>query len=120
MRRSLTKRERLGRGSDLERLFAEGRKTSCRGSRLVSRRNELEWSRMAVVTARGYRRAVDRNREKRLIRESYRNLKDLLLPGFDVAFVLYPGSFAPTERREQFRELMSRSGVLREPRGIDG
>ena len=91
-----------------------------RGAKLVLRENGLEWSRVAVVTARGYSSAVRRNRDKRQARETYRNAKPSLRSGYDIAIVLYPGSFTGPERRSQIRELLRRSETLRELRGIDG
>lgn len=87
---------------------------------LVIRRNGLDRSRVAVVTARGYPSAVKRNRDKRQARETYRNLKHGLHSSYDIAIVLYPGPAAPAERRRQVRELLYRSGTLRELGGIDG
>jgi ribonuclease P protein component len=117
MRRSLTRRERLGRGPDLDRLFSTGRQVSCRGFKLVAAANGRAWSRVAVVNARGYRRAVDRNRDRRVVRESYRLYKQSLLPGFDLALVLYPGEYPPTQRRQQLRSLLERSGMYQRSRG---
>ena len=120
MRRSLTRRERLGRGPELHRLFSTGKRVSSHGCKLVALANGLEWSRVAVVNARGYRRAVDRNRDRRLFRESYRLAKESFTAGLDLAFVLYPGQYSPVQRRQQFRELVERSGLGRRPRGIHG
>ena len=111
MRRSLTRRERLGRGPALTNLFRSGRRVGGRGAKLVLRENGLEWSRVAVVTARGYPSAVKRNRDKRQVRELYRNEKPR--SGFDIAVVLYPGPYSGPERRRQIRELLVRSGTYR-------
>jgi ribonuclease P protein component len=120
MRRSLTKRERLGRGHDLDRLFTDGARISCHGCRLVALENGLPVNRVAMVNARGYRRAVDRNRDRRVFREAYRLAKHELGAGRDLAFVLYPGAFTPKQRRTQFREIVQRSGLGPRPRGSNG
>jgi ribonuclease P protein component len=104
----------------LARLFSAGTHTSCRGCKIVTRANGLGWSRVAVVNARGFKRAVDRNRDRRLVRESYRLAKHSLLPGFDCAIVLYPGQYTPQQRRRQFMELVERAGMLRGTRGNNG
>jgi ribonuclease P protein component len=117
MRRSLTRRERLGRGPDLDRLFSAGKQVSCHGCKFVTVANGRAWSRVAVVNARGYRRAVDRNRDRRIVRESYRLSKHSLLSGVDLAIVLYPGPYTPIQRRRQFRELIERSGLCPRSRG---
>ena len=120
MRRSHTRRERLGRGPALERLFSTGKQVSCRGCKLVAVANGLGWNRVSVLNARGYRRAVDRNRDRRVLRESYRLTRESLSKGFDLAVVLYPGQYSPEQRRGQLRELLERSGLLSGPRGIHG
>jgi ribonuclease P protein component len=120
MRRSLTRRERLGRGHDLDRLFAGGARSSCFGCRLVAIENGLTMNRVAVVNARGYRRAVDRNRDRRVFREAFRLTKGEIGTGRDIAFVLYPGAFTPKQRRAQFDEIVRRSGLASRPRGRNG
>jgi ribonuclease P protein component len=105
----------------LARLFSAGTHTSCRGCKIVTLANGLEWSRVAVVNARGFKGAVERNRSRRLVRESYRLAKHSLRSGFDCAIVLYPGPYTPQQRRRQFRELVERAGLLeRTTRGNNG
>jgi ribonuclease P protein component len=120
MRRSLTKGERLGRGSELTSLFRSGKRIGAGGVRLVARRNGRGFTRVAVVNARGYRRAVDRNLDRRLARETYRALKDTLAPGYDLAIVLYPRDRDRAERRAQITALLGRLGRLPGTRGKNG
>ena len=98
----------MGRGPELSRLFSEGRRASVPGVRLVARANGRLASRVAVVNARGYRRSVDRNRDRRVAREAYRTTKHELEPGFDYAIVLYPGPWGRAERRRQVEDLLRR------------
>ena len=120
MRRSLTKQERLGRGPELTRLFSEGRKTSAPGLRLVMRPSGLGRSRIAVVNARGYTRAVDRNRDRRIAREAWRTVKHTLPAGRDYAIVLYPGSWGRADRRARIDGLLRRAGSGSSSGRIDG
>ena len=76
------------------------------------RRTGLSQTRVAILPARGYRRAVDRNRDKRVVREWYRQMKHLLPSGYDLGIVLYPGSHSAAERRAQVAELLRRAGLL--------
>jgi len=65
-----------------------------------------------VIAARGHRRAVDRNREKRRLREIYRNAKGSLATGYDIVLVAYPGGYTFAHRQEQFMTLASRAGLV--------
>jgi len=62
---------------------------------------------------RGFKHAVGRNREKRLCREAYRQLKDSLKSGYDLAFVLYPGKQNLSDRYQQLNAVFERVGLKR-------
>lgn len=113
MRRNLTRRERLKAKADLQRIFTRAASTETKGIRLLYIENQLPWNRIAVCPVRGFRKAVERNRQKRLCRESYRLLKDRLRPGFDLAFVLFPGPCEFEQRRRQMETVLERAGLCR-------
>ena len=102
MKRSLTKEERLKRKTDIDSVFAFGKRRGCSGARLVYRPNELDFSRFAVCPVRKYGNAVDRNRTKRICRELFRGMKERVKPGFDIVLVVYPGKDTYKAREEQF------------------
>ena len=54
-----------------------------------------------------------RNRHKRLCREAFRALKERIEPGFDLAFVLYPGPFGYRDRLCQMEVVLDRAGLKR-------
>lgn len=113
MRKSLTKQELLRKKSDISRIFSEGLSVSVRGMKLVYRENGLDYNRLIVVPARKYGNAVERNLLKRRIKEIYRTEKDLLLKGYDIAFVVYPGTvYGFAKRKEQFFKLVEKAGLL--------
>ncbi|NLZ77185.1 MAG: ribonuclease P protein component [Spirochaetales bacterium] len=91
MRKSLSKSEIVRRRSEIDRIFKTGRKTSSRGMSLIVTTNDLPFSRIVVIPTRKYGSAVERNRIRRQIREIWRTEKDRFLPGYDFAFVVYPG-----------------------------
>jgi ribonuclease P protein component len=113
MRRNLTKRERLKAKADLQRVFTRGASTETKGIRLLYIENQLSWNRVAVCPVRGFRKAVARNRQKRLCREAYRQLKGRLRPGFDLVFVLFPGLGTFGERLQQVETVVERAGLCR-------
>jgi ribonuclease P protein component len=110
MRRSLTRRERLRRSSEIKELFSSARRTESRGVRLLYRSNGTRVTRFAVVVARGCGGAVRRNREKRITREAYRSLKDRIDPGYDLVFLVLRFGAPLSERRAIIGQLLDRAG----------
>ena len=112
MRKSLTKTERLIERSSIRRVFTEAAKSNDRGIRVYYIENNLEWNRIAVSPVRGFKNAVARNREKRICREAYRQLKHKLKSGYDLAIVLYPGRYSLSDRIRQLEALFERIGLM--------
>lgn len=56
----------------------------CAGLRVCFAPNGAALSRVVVCPGRGYRSAVARNRQRRLVREAYRLLKPRVAPGYDL------------------------------------
>lgn len=73
------RKEKLKKRKDLERLFKQGTWKSSQHMRVVFRSDsEIEGMKIGVsVSKKNFKRAVDRNRIKRLLRESYRLNKAL-------------------------------------------
>lgn len=113
MKKSLTRRERLRGRTEIRRLFSTGKSVERKGIRLLYLKNDLAWNRIVVCPVRGFKKAVARNREKRLCREAYRSLKHQLATGYDLAFVLYPGEFSFQDRLRQIQSLLERVGLKR-------
>lgn len=112
MRKNLTRKERLGKRSDLRRIFASNKQLSCKGAKLIYMKNDLTFNRFAVALVRKYGNAVERNRSKRYLREIYRNLKESIVPGIDIVIVLYPGNFSFSDRKNQFFSLLKRGELV--------
>lgn len=113
MRRNLTKKERLGKRSDLKRVFDGGKQFSCKGARILFISNGLAFNRFAVALVRKYGNSVERNRSKRFLREIYRNVKETLIPGIDIVVVLYPGNFSFSDRQKQLYSLLKRGELVK-------
>jgi ribonuclease P protein component len=111
MRRNLTRKERLKGRSSFSRVFTQAAKSDRRELRLYYIENDLDWNRIAVCPVRGFKNAVARNREKRICREAYRQLKSKLRSGYDLAFVLYPGKYSLSDRVRQLEALFERAGL---------
>jgi ribonuclease P protein component len=81
---SLRHSHRLSGTHQFSAIFKSGRRYKSNGFTILVRKNSLDYPRLGMAVAkRNIRLAVDRNRQKRLIRESFRSAKESLV-GFDV------------------------------------
>jgi len=118
MNRRLFKEERLTSHAALGRVFSSPYRVGCRGMKLLFISNGLDYNRIVVSTVKKFGNAVRRNRARRVGKEVYRQLKYLIKPGFDLAFILFPGDYSYGERISQFSSLLGKAGILREDRGF--
>ncbi len=83
-RYAFTRRQRLIKGTEFAAVFATRRALRSQSYLVMSLANELGHARLGMVVAkRQFRRAVDRNRMRRIIRETFR-LYSSELPALDV------------------------------------
>lgn len=114
MKRNLTKSERLRKKSDIDRVFAGGQSVSCYGARLLFRENGLPYSRIVCIPARKFGNSVERNLARRHIKEIFRQEKEQIVTGYDMAVVIYPGStYDYGRRKDQLLTLLHRAGFQR-------
>ncbi|MGE4583081.1 MAG: ribonuclease P protein component [Sphaerochaeta sp.] len=113
MRRSLSKKEIVKRKPEIDRIFKTGKTFSCRGLKLIVSQNQLDVDRIVVIPVRHYGSAVERNRIRRQIKEIWRNEKPRLIPGYDFAFIAYPGKGNDhTTKKAQLLSLCEKAGVF--------
>lgn len=110
---SLSRAERLRRGSDYLKCYRKGRRKHGSFSVLYSAPNDLAHPRLGITVSRKVGRAVTRFRLKRRIREIYRRWSERSrLPAFDLVVHVKPpaaqASFAQFERelRGQLKSLL--------------
>ncbi len=115
MKRSLTKAERLKKKADFDRVFNTGERAKDGRSKLVFISNGRAYNRIAVCPVKKYGNSVARNRAKRVCREAFRNIKDRLITGHDLVFVLYPGTDTEPKRRREIEFLCKKAGIWLEP-----
>ncbi len=113
MSENLTKKERLGKRGDLNRVFSQGASYRCEGAKLVFRENGKAFNRFAVVLVRKFGKAVERNYVKRIFREFFRTEKGKFFPSKDLVFILYPGDYSFRDRKRQFDLLVKRARFVK-------
>jgi ribonuclease P protein component len=111
--------ERLVRGSDFRKAFRLGMRLEGPLFTMVAAPNGRTYSRLGLAASRKVGGAVERNRAKRLLRETFRHQKTVA--GFDL--VLIPKAEILTRRQEEvdreYRERLRRlaaRGTARRPR----
>lgn len=101
---------RLLNARQFKAVWDKAKRLSGQGVALVNCRNELEHCRLGLsFSKRHFSRAVDRNRLKRVARETFRLNQDKLMP-CDVVAVGYRGAelLTPTEQYQLFNQLWER------------
>ncbi|MDR1468525.1 MAG: ribonuclease P protein component [Spirochaetaceae bacterium] len=114
-RRVFPRTERLKKRADIRAAMKKGRCVTEYGAKLFYIRNNLSYNRIAFTFARKFGNAVERNRARRLGRESYRYMRAGLSVGWDFVLLVYPGERtggATFERRfRQLKALVNRAGL---------
>ena len=83
----MLKKDILRNKEDFSRIYKKGKSIGDRSIVLFYRKNNLEYNRIAFLASKKVGNSVRRNRARRLMRESYRFLKDSLKDGYDIIFI---------------------------------
>lgn len=85
------RQQRLLKPSEFKHVFARPQRQSNNLMTLLARENKLKYARLGLaISKKQLRRAVDRNRVKRLVRESFRSRQDQLA-GLDIVVMVRTG-----------------------------
>lgn len=85
------KHNRLASKQDFQSVFASPHKVSRPSLRVIYLPNQLGYARLGIVISKQQvRRAVDRNRLRRVVRESFR-YHQAQLKGFDIVLIMRAG-----------------------------
>ena len=91
--KTFTKEERLRKRGDFDKVFKEGKAFKGAIFNAYVLRNSLGHPRIGIVVGRKFGGAVQRNRIKRLLRESYRLNKGLVGEGIDMVLLPKPAPY---------------------------
>lgn len=111
----LKKELRIRKQKDFDKIFSEGAYFSEKFLLLKIVENGLETSRFGfIVSNKVSKKAVERNRIKRLLRETVRLKWDKIKPGFDAIFIFRDRATDKSfnEVDEVVERLLKRSGLL--------
>lgn len=113
-KRDFPKSEKVRTKPEIDRIFRTGARFSCKGMAIRAAPSISGGpSRVVFVAVRTFDGAIQRNRAKRVAREVWRLNKDEILPGRDVAVILYPemNNYADCSRAMLF--LLRKAGLIR-------
>jgi ribonuclease P protein component len=113
MKKSLSKSELLRKKSEIKSLFSSKMQYSCKGLKLIVCENSFDFNRILVTPSRAYKTAIERNYTKRVGKEIYRICKQQIVPGYDFAFLFYPGLFTYINRKEQILSLLIKANLIK-------
>jgi len=100
-----TRRQRLTHASEFSRVMAQAVRSSDKLFTVLARDNELDGARLGLAIARkAARRAVDRNRIKRVSREAFRQCEY----SANVDIIVFARHAAAAESRQQLRHSLNR------------
>jgi ribonuclease P protein component len=111
-----TKNERLVKTKDFGRVYRSGASVSSGPFVLKILSNALPHNRIGFsISARSVKRAVKRNRVRRLFRESFRKNKRAIKQGFDLVLVVRrepQPEFSYEEAKNIYLQLAGKAGIL--------
>ena len=83
----MRKKEVLRGKKDFGRLYKRGKSVADRYVVVIFLKNELPYTRTAVLASKKVGNSVTRNRAKRLIKESLRTINGEMTPGYDLILI---------------------------------
>jgi len=87
----LSKKERLRKDKEFQKVFKEGKKIWVDSILLIIyTSNNLNYRRLGIVVSKKIRKATQRNRVKRWIRELFRRNKEWFPPSSDIIIIPHP------------------------------
>lgn len=111
----MVKKEVLRNRKDFGRIYGKGKSVGERYVVLFFIRNRLGYNRRAFLASKKVGNSVQRNRARRLIRQSWKNIEEKLPEGYDFIIIArhsINGTKCP-QVEESLRRALRRSGLLK-------
>jgi ribonuclease P protein component len=112
----MLKKNILRNKRDFDRLFKKGKSVGGRYLVLFLVKNGFEYNRHAFLASKKVGNSVQRNRARRLIRESFRKFDNTLGCGFDVLFIarntITETRVKQLDVEKNMKKLLLKSGLL--------
>lgn len=117
----MLKKEVLRKKSDFSAIYNKGKSVGERYVVLFYRKNNLPYNRMGFLASKKVGNSVERNRARRLMKESFRRLIKDVLEGRDYIFIARNtiGNASMEEVKVSMFSAFKRAGLLKE-KGSDG
>ncbi|MBN2444312.1 MAG: ribonuclease P protein component [Spirochaetales bacterium] len=115
-KRSLTKKEILRKRYEIRNVFNNTKKNAKKENTvnytLIYKENEFTWNRVLVIVDKKIKSAVLRNKEKRVVKEIYRQIKEKLKVGFDIIILTRTSKKKFTERLNEIVGLFVKADLM--------
>lgn len=117
----MLKKEVLRKKSDFSTIYNKGRSVGERYVVLFHRKNNLPYNRMGFLASKKVGNSVERNRARRLMKESFRELEKKVIEGVDFIFIARNtiGNTSMEEVKNSMYFALKKSKLLKE-KGSDG
>ncbi len=112
VRLRLSRAQRIRGRSAVTTVFRRSQRVGGEDMAVLYRANGLAAARVLVSARRGFAGAVERNRERRRVKEIYRQIAPRLRAGYDIAVVVTPPPRSFAVRSVQLESLLRRAGLL--------
>ncbi|RJO62250.1 ribonuclease P protein component [candidate division WS5 bacterium] len=113
----LSREKRLTKGRDFDRVYQKGKRLSSESFNLNLSANRSAVTRVGIVVGKKFsKKAVERNRAKRVFREAVKEVYTDIKPGFDMVIFVkgaYSKNLKMETARKEIVELMKKAGVLK-------
>jgi len=83
----MLKKTVLRRKSDFSNIYKKGKSVGERCVVIFVRKNGLPYNRIAFLASKKVGNSVKRNRARRLMKESYREIRETIAEGYDIVFI---------------------------------